>query len=299
MRWDKVSDWLAIRTPASRKETARLLHPDSYDFARLSDGRCHYRIDGPSAGRPLLLIHGATMSSWQFDRVVPHMTEAGFRTIRLDLYGHGYSDRPSVTHDYDLFGRQVSELVELLDLPHEIDLLGYSLGAAIGARLVQASPRRFGSVIIAAPLLDFFANQPSARVLHLPIIGELVMDAYVVPMLVRRRARRYRDIEAGRFVRRLQDQLQLPGFGRSLLSLVRSGALGDQREAYAGLRALENRILLLRGREDPIFTPSQMKIIKMLAPSVECREIDGASHSMLLTHPHQVASEVLGFLKLR
>jgi hypothetical protein len=71
------------------------------------------------------LIHGATMPSWQFDRVVPYLAEAGFRTIRLDLYGHGYSDRPTISHDYDLFGRQVSELLERLDLPHEIDLLDY------------------------------------------------------------------------------------------------------------------------------------------------------------------------------
>jgi pimeloyl-ACP methyl ester carboxylesterase len=275
------------------------LLPDSHDFAQLSEGRCHYRVGGPSAGRPLLLIHGATMSSWQFDRVVPHLAEAGFRTIRLDLYGHGYSDRPTISHDYDLFGRQVSELLELLDLRHEIDLLGYSLGAAIGARLVQASPRQFGSVIMAAPLLDFFANQPTARLLRLPVIGELLMGGYVVPMLVRRRTRRYRGIDGGRFVQLFKDQLQLPGFGRSLLSLVRSGALGDQREAYAGLRGLENRMLLLRGSEDAIFTRSQMRIIKTLAPCTECREIDGTSHSMLLTHPQKVAFEVLEFLKLR
>src|SRR5262249_38932915 len=160
-----------------------------------------------------------------------------------------------------------------LDLPNEIDLFGYSLGAAIGARLVQASPRRFGSVILAAPLLDFFANQPSARLLLLPVVGELLMDGYVVPMLVRRRTRHYRDIEDGRFVRLFKNQLQLPGFGRSLLSLVRSGALADQRQAYAGLHGLENRMLLLRGSEDPIFTPSQMEIIKRLAPGAQCREI--------------------------
>src|SRR5262249_25502798 len=45
---------------------AKLLLPDSHEFAQLSDGQCHYRIDGLSTGRPLLLIHGATMSSWQF-----------------------------------------------------------------------------------------------------------------------------------------------------------------------------------------------------------------------------------------
>lgn len=66
-------------------------------YARLSDGRCHYRIDASSTGRPLLLIHGATMGCWQFDRVVPHLAAAGLRAIRLDLYGHGYSDRPIIS----------------------------------------------------------------------------------------------------------------------------------------------------------------------------------------------------------
>ena len=267
------------------------------DFARLSDGRCHYRIDGLSTGRPLLLIHGATMSSSQFDRVVPYLVEARFRTIRLDLYGHGYSDHPIVTHDYDLFGRQVSELLDLLDLRHDIDLLGYSLGAAICARLVRASPLRFGSVIMAAPLLDFFASQPSTKLLLVPGIGELLMGGYIVPMLVRRRTRRYRGIEGGRFVHLFKSELRRPGFGRSLLSLVRSGALGDQREAYGRLRGLENRFLLLRGSDDTIFTRSQLEIIKTVAPQAECREIKGTSHSMLLTHPQEVATEMLRFLR--
>ena len=56
--------------------------PESDDFVKLSDGLCHYRIDGASdAAVTLLLIHGATVAAWEFDRIEPYLTEAGFRTV--------------------------------------------------------------------------------------------------------------------------------------------------------------------------------------------------------------------------
>jgi pimeloyl-ACP methyl ester carboxylesterase len=60
---------------------------DSKLFLRLSDGRCHYSIEGPTDGKPLLLIHGATVPAWEFDRIVPYLTANGFRCLRPDLFG--------------------------------------------------------------------------------------------------------------------------------------------------------------------------------------------------------------------
>ncbi|MGD8978245.1 MAG: alpha/beta fold hydrolase, partial [Gammaproteobacteria bacterium] len=166
----------------------------------LSDGVCHYRIDGPDDGPVLLLIHGATVPAWEFDRIVPYLTAAGLRCVRPDLFGHGFSDRPPLAHEYELFVRQLSELLDRLELNGPVALLGHSLGAAVAARLLAAQPARFAAAVLAAPLVDFTVQNPMARLLNVPLLGELLMPAYVVPMLVRRRTRRYRAIEDGRFV---------------------------------------------------------------------------------------------------
>lgn len=270
--------------------------PDSYEYATLSDGVCHYRVDGPVSGKPLLLIHGATVPAWQFDLIVPLLNKVGLRTIRFDLFGHGYSDRPATVHNLALYSRQALELIEILNIKEESHVLGHSLGAAIAAKLLLSRPEQFGSVVMSAPLVDFLAIDRAARLLRIPLLGELLIDTYVVPMLVRRRTRRYRGIDDGRFVQMFRNQLELAGFGRSLLSLVRSGALGDQRDSYRCVASLSKPMMLLRGADDQIMTDTQMDELLDLLPQAAVEILGRASHALMLTHPQEVARHVIEFL---
>ena len=117
--------------------------PQADEFVRLRDGNCHYRIDGPQAGPIILLLHGATVAAWEFERLVPMLSAAGYRTIRADLFGHGYSDRPRARYAHALFVRQLLDLLDVLTPTAPVHLLGHSLGAALAARLVCAQPQRF------------------------------------------------------------------------------------------------------------------------------------------------------------
>lgn len=63
-----------------------------------------------------------------------------------------------------------------------------------------------------------------------------------------------------------RDQFLLPGFGRSLLSLMRSGTLGDQRDCYRALGRLSTPVLLLRGSEDVIVRADQVATTAALVP---------------------------------
>lgn len=270
--------------------------PHARQFVELSAGTCHYAVDGPLTGKTLVLIHGATVPLWQFNRLVPILNRQGIRTIRLDLFGHGYSARPRVVHDYTLFTQQVMELLDHLDVPAGIVLMGHSLGSAVAARLLLADPARFASLVMTAPVLNFLQDNPAAGWLRVPLLGELLVHAYVVPMLVRRRTLRYRHIQDGRFVGMFRDQLRLPGFGRSLLSLVRSGALGDQRAYFASLSALANPVLLLGATGDQIATVAHMEVVRGLLPNAQFHAIENAEHSLVLTHPEEVAAHVVPFL---
>ena len=270
--------------------------PGSHEFVELSAGACHYRIDGPGDGTPLLLIHGATVPGWEFERITPMLNRAGFRTLCPDLYGHGYSARPQTAHDYALFERQLAEFLEHTVPGQPVALLGHSLGAVIALRMALAEPARHSALVMAAPMLDFLVNLPGAGLLRIPLLGELIVHGYAVPMLVRRRTRRYRPIEDGRFVRMFREQLQLPGFARSLLSLLRSGALGDQTATYATLGSLATPVLLLRGDDDNIVTAKQFETLGTLAPDARFEVIPETAHAMLLTDPERAAAPILRFL---
>ena len=270
--------------------------PNARRFVELSGGTCHYSVEGPATGRTLVLVHGATVPLWQFDRLVPILHRRGIRTIRLDLFGHGYSDRPDLAHDAALFTRQVVELLDRLGVGDGVDLLGHSLGCAIVARLMLADPGRFNSLIMTAPVLNFLQANPVARLLRVPLLGELLVASYVVPMLVRRRTLRYRNIQDGRFVQMFRDQLRVPGFGRSLLSLVRGDALGDQQTHYAALNTLANPVLVMSAAGDQIAIPAHIDILRGLLPNAEFCEIEDAEHALILTHPEPVAAHIMRLL---
>jgi len=137
---------------------------------------------------------------------------------------------------------------------------------------------------------------PWAHLLRLPGLGECLMHAYVVPMLRRRRARRYRGLDGDRFVGLFREQAQLPGYGRSLLSLMRCGALGYQGELYAALQRLPHPVMLLHGSEDTVLPETQMRAIRELLPRANYVEMADMAHAMMLTHPRRVAGIVQAFL---
>ena len=243
------------------------------------------------------MIHGATVAHWEFDRLAPYLHEAGWRTLRPDLYGHGYSARPHTAFTQGLFVRQLLQLLDALAIREPLALIGHSLGAAVAARLAAAAPARVTRIVMGAPLVNYEESVPSARLLHWPVLGELLTHAYVVPMLKRRRASRYRPIEDGRFVGKFMRQLAVPGFPRALLSMFRHQTLGDQADGYAALRAFERPTLVLRGDADPICSAAQIERLREWLPDAAIEILDGAGHAFMLAEPERVAPRVLAFLQ--
>src|ERR1043166_1433761 len=67
-------------------------------FARLADGITHYEFAGPPDAAIVVLIHGFSIPDYLLDPPFPALVSSGFRVLRYDLFGRGYSDRPDVTY---------------------------------------------------------------------------------------------------------------------------------------------------------------------------------------------------------
>ncbi len=102
-------------------------------FIELSTGiRMHYRDGGKD--EPLVFIPGlaATLDTWNYQVLELH---SQFRCICLDLRGHGDSDKPYSSYDYDEMCSDVNAFLLALDL-HDVTLIGWSMGAGIGLKYV-------------------------------------------------------------------------------------------------------------------------------------------------------------------
>ena len=113
-------------------------------------------IDEPptarDAGPPILLIHGFASShriNWVNPRWVATLTGAGRRVIAFDNRGHGASEKLYRPEDYHstMMAEDARRLLDHLGVG-VADVMGYSMGARIGAFLALAHPERVRSLIL-------------------------------------------------------------------------------------------------------------------------------------------------------
>jgi pimeloyl-ACP methyl ester carboxylesterase len=269
--------------------------PASPNYLRLSDGLTHLLREGPADGIPIVLVHGATVPHWEFDALIPPLLRAGFQTLRFDLYGHGASDRPPGNYSLERFRTQLIEIIEASSFQRPAMMLGHSFGAALAAALTADRPEWVTRLVLVAPMLDFNSSSAWTRLFRLPGIGELAMRFIGVPALVRRRRRRYGKIGKPYLTPWFIEQVSRPGFSRGLLSMIRTGALGNQGALYSALRNCGHEILVISGEHDAIIPSDHLARVRTLLPDHDHCTI-AAEHNLLLTHPDEVVGRIVRWI---
>src|SRR6266536_2825729 len=123
------------RAPATDTQMDRV---PSFDGTRIA-----YTAQG--SGPAVLLLHGFAADqhlNWARPGVIDALIGAGRRVIATDARGHGASDKP---HDPDRYGgdtmvRDARAVLDHLGV-EQVDVVGYSMGSMVAARLVPDEPR--------------------------------------------------------------------------------------------------------------------------------------------------------------
>ena len=113
---------------------------------RLPGGDVHVREDGDRRDPPLLLIHGwvSTMRWW--DRVTPALAR-DFRVIRVDLLGHGGSEKPDGGYSIEKQADLVDGVLERLGVRRAV-VVGHSRGGAVATALVERHRSRVERLMV-------------------------------------------------------------------------------------------------------------------------------------------------------
>jgi pimeloyl-ACP methyl ester carboxylesterase len=97
-------------------------------FHELPDGAT-LAYDDLGSGRPVVLIHGVSMSRRFFERNTGPLSEQ-FRVINVDLRGHGESPGCEGNHTVAQYARDVKHLIDGLGLQRPV-LVGWSMGTFV------------------------------------------------------------------------------------------------------------------------------------------------------------------------
>lgn len=276
---------------ATRKEA-----PGS--FVLLSDGHTHYELGGPSTGHPVVLIHGFSVPYFIWDPTFEFLTASGFRVLRYDLFGRGYSDRPNLRYDIDLFCKQLRELIDILGF-EQVKLIGLSLGGPISATFTARYPERVRQLV----LIDPAGARPVTvsqlfKAVTAPGLGELALGLFGRGSLAKGVKSDFHDpAQIKDFVDRYMVQLQYKGFMRAILSTMRNGMLGDFTETYRQVGAQGTPALLFWGLQDKTVPLEHSQDIRAAIPQVEFHTFDQCGHIPHYEKPGETNPILLEFLE--
>jgi len=267
-------------------------------FIELGDGITHYELGGDPEGIPVVLVHGFSVPCFIYDTTFDFLKASGFHALRYDLFGRGFSDRPAVNYNIDLFTRQLVELLDALGI-RRVHLVGLSMGGPITATFVAQHPQRVMKYI----LIDPSGARPVklSRLLKgikLPLYGELALALFGRMAMVRNIASDLFDPHlVDEFQIRYAVQMKYKGFKRAILSTLRHGMLDSFFDTYERIGKLKKPVLLLWGKNDKTVPFDQSTLLLKAFPHAEFHAVDDCGHIPHFEKPEIVNPILLEFLR--
>jgi pimeloyl-ACP methyl ester carboxylesterase len=118
------------------------------EYASIDGNRIHYYEGGSSSGTPVLLVHGLGSRAEDWSTVMPQLKNAGFHVYAIDLLGYGRSARPKdAAYSIPQEAGVVEKFLAQQRL-QKVDLVGWSMGGWVAARVALDQPERIGRLVL-------------------------------------------------------------------------------------------------------------------------------------------------------
>lgn len=269
-------------------------------FVSLSMGKVHYELAGPEQGRPVVLIHGFATPSLIWDNNFNELVNAGFRVLRYDHFGRGFSDRPDAVYDRDLYDRQLLELLQKLNISMPVHLVGLSMGGAVAVTFADRHAEMAASLCLIAPA-GYPVREPlTVKLARLPLLGDYLMTVAGDPFVLAGVKRAFVHPDSlPQFEAKFRVQMRYRGFSRALLSTMRHMNMHNLGESYERIGRQNKPLLLIWGREDSVLPFANSEKIKNAVPRTEFHAVEGAGHNVNYENPEVVNPILRSFLQNR
>jgi len=246
----------------------------------------HYRREG--GGAPVTLLHGVGSSLEVWDGIARDLD--GCAVLRVDLRGHGRSDKPPGPYQLDDFVQDIDGLYAHLGI-EQSHLVGFSLGAVIAQAFALAHPEKVGRLV----LISAVAGRTPAEAAR-----------------VRERARLIREVGATQHARNSADRWFTGEFQKSHPEIIarhlRQFTANDpgaysaayqvlaQSDLSEQLTDISQPTLIITGQHDIGSTPRMAELMHREIAHSELHILPGLKHALLLEAPAQIAGLIRQFI---
>lgn len=261
----------------------------------LPEGRTYAVVEG--TGPTTILIHGLAGNTTVWDSLRPGLAAMG-RTVAIDLWGRGLTDRPAApVYDLDAYVAQVEGVRRALGI-EQAALVGSSMGGLVAMHYAARYPEHVSALVLLAP-----AGMPPEQsgllgVAALPGLGEYLMSV-ITPLWLKVSYRKmfHNDALADRrFRSRFGLSAEIAGFRRAILETLRHVDLGSGPAALARIAGTDLPVLVVWGNEDEILPVSHLDRFAAALPAARTLRVARAGHLPHIEQPALVGPSVRGFL---
>lgn len=247
----------------------------------------------------VVLVHGFSVPYFIYDPTFQFLTQSGFRVLRYDLFGRGFSDRPASSYNMDLFVSQLATLLDALRFTRPVSLIGLSMGGPIAATFTVRYPELVNKLILIDPAgARPVSLTPMLKVARLPFVAEAVLRLAGTESIVKSAAKDFFDPAlVEHFISRYRIQMEFQGFSNAILSTIRNGMLDSFLHVYKALGKLDKEVLLLWGRNDMTVPFEHSFDLQAVLPKAEFHVIKNTGHIPHYEKPDEVNPLLLEFLR--
>ncbi len=266
-------------------------------FIELPEGVVHYELSGPQDGPAVVLVHGFSVPYYVWDPTAQALTEAGFRVLRYDLYGRGFSDRPDATYNLNFFVKQLDDLTTALLPGQPIQVVGLSMGGPITAAFTNRNPDKVHSLTLIAPeTLPVTAK--TIFPMNVPLLGEFVMKVYMVPVYLPQSqgGDAFNPALLPDWEQKYRVQLQYKGFRNALLSTIRNLPKMDALHEYDLVGKMDLPVQVIWGEQDQSVSSEGIQLTLQAIPQAQYLQVIEAGHLPHYEQPAVVNPVLIGFL---
>lgn len=269
------------------------------DFVKLDNGHVHYELKGDAGNPVVVFVPGFSVPMFVWDHNIDEVKNAGFRVLRYNLYGRGFSDRPDVKYNADLFDSQLLQLLDKLDLlNNKVILVGLSMGGAITVNFVDRHPDLVQKIVLFDPAgfpqeMDF-----KKKLLSVPGLNKLVFKIAGHKTLIDGWVNNFRHPERFlTFEKRFKEQMVYKGYANAIVSTYQNMPMFDMESVYDRVGRLDVPKLLFWGRDDQVIPFEQSKKVLGALKDAEFHALDDTGHNSNYESADEVNPILIDFLQ--
>lgn len=289
-------------------------HPYKEAYFTHAGQNLHYVEAGE--GSLVVLIHGFP-SHWYAMQRQMEALKSNYRVVAIDALGAGLSDAPFEKDIYQLKNQttQLNALLNHLSKDEAVILIGHDWGGAFAFAFAQNFPERVHKLVgISSPppnvLLNLIETNPEQReksayvekmqtanaalLVALQVPKKVCQGAYTPLLDSQKISQEEQELfcEASSKPKRINAYLNWYRANIPKFDEINSSSYWPAKDAK-----LTMPVLVIRGKDDPVFVPEYVDEVKKISSSIQVLELENTGHWPHVEEAERVNKEIISFIK--